>query len=37
MASILGKQSGEVEGILGYKMGSSIVHRNDLVLLNSLE
>lgn len=34
--AILGKRSTEVEGILGYQMGAEIVHRNDLVLLDSL-
>jgi glutamate 5-kinase len=31
-ARIAGKRSGEVEQILGYKMGDAIVHRNDLVV-----
>jgi glutamate 5-kinase len=31
-ASIAGRRSGEVEQILGYKMGDAIVHRNDLVV-----
>ena len=31
-ASIAGRRSGEVEQILGYKMGDAIVHRNDLVI-----
>jgi len=31
-AAIAGKRSGEVEQVLGYKMGDAIVHRNDLVI-----
>lgn len=31
-ASIAGKRSGEVEQILGYKMGDAVVHRSDLVV-----
>lgn len=31
-ARIAGRKSGEVEQILGYKMGDAIVHRNDLVI-----
>jgi len=31
-ASIAGRRSGEVEQVLGYKMGDAIVHRNDLVI-----
>ncbi len=34
--AILGKRSSEVEDILGYQMGSAVVHRNDLVLLDTL-
>lgn len=32
VTSIAGKKSGDVEKILGYKMGDAIVHRNDLVI-----
>jgi glutamate 5-kinase len=32
---IAGRRSGEVEQILGYKMGDAIVHRNDLVVTAS--
>jgi glutamate 5-kinase len=32
VASIAGRKSGEVEQLLGYKMGDAIVHRNDLVI-----
>ena len=35
-AAILGKRSSEVESILGFQMGSAVVHRNDLVLLDNL-
>jgi len=31
-ARIAGRRSGDVEGILGYKMGDAVVHRNDLVI-----
>ncbi|MEW6269669.1 MAG: PUA domain-containing protein, partial [Thermodesulfobacteriota bacterium] len=34
---IAGKRSGEVEEILGYKMGDAIVHRNDLVVLSGAD
>jgi glutamate 5-kinase len=34
---ILGHRSSEVQGILGYRMGSAVVHRNDLVVLDGAE
>jgi glutamate 5-kinase len=33
LSRILGRQSTEIEGILGYDYGDEVVHRNDLVLL----
>ncbi|MFM8412645.1 MAG: glutamate 5-kinase, partial [Alphaproteobacteria bacterium] len=32
VARIAGRQSGEVESILGFQMGDAVVHRNDLVV-----
>jgi glutamate 5-kinase len=33
LSRILGRQSSEIEGILGYDYGDEVLHRNDLVLL----
>jgi glutamate 5-kinase len=34
-ARIMGLHSGEIAGILGYTNGSTLVHRNDMVLKDS--
>ena len=33
VARIMGRQSAEIEGILGYRSGDALVHRDDLVIL----
>ena len=33
LARICGRQSDEIEAILGYHYGDEVIHRNDLVLL----
>jgi len=33
VARIMGRKSAEIEGILGYRSGDALVHRDDLVIL----
>jgi glutamate 5-kinase len=37
VARIAGRQSGEVEAVLGFQMGDAVVHRNDLVVTAAAE